>query len=209
MEPDRELRVAYEVRETRFGVKSAAIRTTNAGLRHIRAHSFVAPFIGCVPTALMTNGKRDGFLVVYQIPADDYHTWRYNFRFKRSEPVTDRDFEFDRTQIGEDFRLIANRSNDYLIDRQKQRTGNYTGIEGFATQDACVTESMGPICARNLEHLGVTDTYIIAVRRFMLKALASFEKGDEPPGLARDAAANEFADANSYDVTVSPDYVWK
>jgi phthalate 4,5-dioxygenase oxygenase subunit len=209
MAPDRKLVASYEVRETRFGLKSAAIRETDEGLRHFRVYSFVAPFIGCVPTSLMTNGKRDGFLVVYQVPCDDYHTWRFNFRFRRSAPVTDKDFEHDRRQIGADFRLIANRPNDYLIDREKQRTGNYTGIEGFTTQDACVTESMGPICDRTEEHVGLSDSYIIAVRRFMLRELSKFQNGVEPAGLVRDQGDNEFADANSYDVTVSPDFVWK
>jgi hypothetical protein len=157
----------------------------------------------------MTNGKPDGFLAVYQIPSDDYHTWRYNFRFKRCQPVTEQDFEFDRFQIGEDFRLIANESNNYLIDRDKQRTSNYTGIEGFATQDACMTESMGPICDRTQEHLGVSDMYIIAVRRFMLKALESFQKGSEPPGLVWHEGDNEFEDVNSYDVTVPSNSSWK
>jgi phthalate 4,5-dioxygenase len=209
MTPDRELTASYEVREMRFGIKSAAIRITKSGLKHLRVYSFVAPFIGCVPTALMTNGKRDGFLVVYQIPCNDTHTWRYNIRFKRSEPVTEKDFEHDRIQIAKDFRFLANPRNDYLIDRKKQRASNYTGIEGFATQDACMTEGMGPICDRTKEHLAGSDTYIIAVRKFLLKALKTFQDGVEPPGLVRDQGENMFSDANSYDVMVPIDAQWE
>ena len=35
--------------------------------------------------------------------------------------------------------------NDYLIDRAKQRSESYTGIQGILIQDHAVTESMGPI----------------------------------------------------------------
>src|SRR5207302_475515 len=81
-------------------------------------------------------------------PADDHSTWRYNFRFKRSEPMTVEEHYSDKVQVGIDFKLVANRRNEYLLDRETQKTVNYTGIEGFATQDACVTESMAPICDR-------------------------------------------------------------
>src|SRR5437879_13818766 len=52
------------------------------------------------------------------------------------------------------FRPAANRSNDYLIDRAKQKSGrHYNGVKGLAMQDASVQESMGPIADRTKEHL--------------------------------------------------------
>jgi len=43
------------------------------------------------------------------------------------------------------FRPVANRDNDYLIDRAKQKSGrHYNGVKGLAMQDASVQESMGP-----------------------------------------------------------------
>ena len=41
------------------------------------------------------------------------------------------------------FRAVANKNNDYLIDREKQKTESYTGIDGIFLQDQAVTESMG------------------------------------------------------------------
>jgi len=35
--------------------------------------------------------------------------------------------------------------------------------------------------------------YVIALRRFLLKAVKAFQKGIEPPGLAFDSFQNEFA----------------
>lgn len=139
------------------------------------------------------NGKLDGYLIVYQTPSDDYHTTRYNFRFQRSEPISQEAITSEKAQVGPDYKLIANRRNEYLQDREKQRTTDSVGIEGFATQDACVTESMGPIADRTREHLGTSDAYVIAIRKFLIKAVQDFRKGKEPPGLVWDPAKNDFS----------------
>src|SRR6266536_2351439 len=85
------------------------------------------------------------------------------------------------------YHKLRNMRNNYLQDRQVQKTVNFTGIEEFLNQDACATESMGPIADRTKEHLGVSDSYIIQVRRFLLKALRDLEAGKPPPGLVYDA----------------------
>ncbi len=48
---------------------------------------------------------------------------------------------------------------------------NYTGMEDFLSHDSCATESMGPIYDRSKEHLGVSDTAVIAMRKFLLEAV--------------------------------------
>jgi hypothetical protein len=74
--------------------------------------------------------------------------------------------------------------NDYLIDRAKQRTQSYTGIDGGAIpQDQAVTESMGDIYDRTREHLGTTDKAIIRMRRMLIGAARDLANGAEPPVL--------------------------
>jgi len=191
-----------ETREAWFGIKSAAIRDMESGLKHARVYSFVMPFIACVPA----GGKN---LVVYQTPSDDYHTWRYNIRFKREEPISAEDIKSDRCQTGPDYKLIASKYNNYLIDREKQRTTNYTGLEGFAVQDACVTESMGPICDRTKEHLGAGDAYVIAVRRFLLRATKALQNRLDSPGLDIDPENNDFSEITFYDRMLPLSDPWK
>jgi hypothetical protein len=41
------------------------------------------------------------------------------------------------------YKLKRNPSNDYLIDREMQRTKNYSGIVGINTQDFALQEGMG------------------------------------------------------------------
>ena len=82
------------------------------------------------------------------------------------------------------FRLAARKENDYLIDREEQRTGSYTGIKGIFTQDQAVTESMGPIYERTREHLGTSDAMVIRTRRRSIQAARAFhEHGVIPPGI--------------------------
>jgi hypothetical protein len=81
------------------------------------------------------------------------------------------------------YKLKRNRSNDYLIDRNIQRTQTFTGIKGINTQDSALQEGMGPIVDRSKEHLGSSDKAIVALRRLMLDAIRAVERGDAPPGL--------------------------
>ena len=86
--------------------------------------------------------------------------------------------------VGPDWKKAANRENDYLVDREKQRQmESFTGIEGILTQDQAVTESMGGIYGRSDEHLAASDSMIIRTRRRMLDAVRALrDEGVTPPG---------------------------
>src|SRR5712691_12712084 len=82
------------------------------------------------------------------------------------------------------FRLVQNKDNDYLIDREAQRTKSYTGIAGIHQQDQAVTESMGPIYDRSQEHLGTSDAMVIRTRRRVLNAARALrDNAVTPPGV--------------------------
>ena len=52
-------------------------------------------------------------------------------------------------------RFAANARNDYLIDRERQKHVNFSGMEDVTPiQDGAMQESMGPIVDRSREHLG-------------------------------------------------------
>jgi len=79
---------------------------------------------------------------------------------------------------------VANRTNDYLIDRAKQKSGrHYNGVKGLAMQDASVQESIGPIADRTVENLVSTDNAIILARQRLIKAAKDVQSGGRAPGL--------------------------
>jgi hypothetical protein len=73
-----------------------------------------------------------------------------------------------------------NKSNDYLVDRERQRTVNFTGITGVNDQDRAVQEGMGIIVDRSEEHLGTADVAIVAMRKHLLSRARLIADGGEP-----------------------------
>jgi phenylpropionate dioxygenase-like ring-hydroxylating dioxygenase large terminal subunit len=104
----------------------------------------------------------------------------YGSRNASGVPV--RKFHHSTDWLGR-FRPIANRDNDYLIDRDLQRQmGTYSGIPQIA-QDAMAQESMGPIYDRRQERLGTSDVMIIRTRRKLLDCVRAHARGAVPPGV--------------------------
>ena len=81
---------------------------------------------------------------------------------------------------------MANPDNDYLIDREAQRTISYTGIAGVFPQDSAVTVSMGEISDRTLEHLAPSDRMIVITRRRLLEAARALRDHKAVPPLVDD-----------------------
>jgi hypothetical protein len=137
------------------------------------------------------------------VPVDDYNTlqWEVQVRTDGRPPRMTRNFPINRTNepqaMGalrtympqgtgwlERFVIQQSMENDYLIDREAQRTQSYTGIPGVRQQDMAMTESMGPIMDRTNEHLGTSDSMIIkARRRWLAAAKALRDQGVQPPGV--------------------------
>jgi len=80
------------------------------------------------------------------------------------------------------FKLKANLSNDYFIDRAEQKHTSFTGIKGINTQDVALQEGMGAITDRTAEHLGTSDRAIAVMRRLPLEAVRAVERGESPRG---------------------------
>jgi hypothetical protein len=174
------------------------------------------PCYGAIPTSNAIDGKLDGYNVNIEVPSDDYTTIRYNVAIQRSRPI---DLPEDRpggrggrgALTTPDGRKLQNRANDYLIDREKQRLDVlYSGIEGVPIQDAAMVETMGPISDRPNEHLGITDTQVAAVRKFLLDTVESFTRGAPPPGLAwSNADDNSYTDLYLVDALIPAGRDWK
>jgi hypothetical protein len=100
---------------------------------------------------------------------------------------------------------IRTKENDWLVDREEQRTKTFTGIKGLNTQDLAAQESMGPIADRTREHLGTTDRAIIVLRRILLDVVGDHQEGIDPLGLD----PNSYRDVRAADAVLPKDVPWQ
>ena len=86
-------------------------------------------------------------------------------------------------QVLPDFRTVGNRDNDWLIDREAQKTDTFTGIDGINAQDVAIQESMGAIVDRTKDNLSRSDMAIVAARRMLLQSARTVAGGGDPPAV--------------------------
>lgn len=194
-----------EVEKTDYGYMYAGIRDMDEKGKYVRAYQFVMPFQQFRGSVLEWSGKRKKVPTVnghMWVPVDDHHCYVYNWMYSYDEsiPLTPEYCEKAEARMGRaksDFltgypayRLKANGSNDYFIDREEQRTKTYSGIKGINTQDMALQEQMGPIVDRTKEHLGTTDLAIIAARQLLLEAADTVENKKDNPLKGLDPATH-------------------
>jgi nitrite reductase/ring-hydroxylating ferredoxin subunit len=177
--------------DTEYGLANGAYRPAGADSYYWRITQILLPFYNMIPTGRLGEGVRIGIYV----PMDDYNHLHWEI-FVR--PDGQRNPQLGRqgstpgsTAVARTtdwygrFRIEQCLDNDYLIDRDAQRTWkSYTGILNGRVQDCAVTETMGRIYDRTNERLGTTDQFIIRVRRRMIAlAKALRDHGTVPPGV--------------------------
>jgi hypothetical protein len=128
----------------------------------------------------------------FWIPIDDENCSTWSFDYHPTRALTREEVQAMHNGKGihvkyvpGTFRPLANKDNDYLIDRVAQKAGRtFSGVAGIAMQDASLQESMGPIVDRSKENLVSTDNGIIMARHRLLRAIRNLvEKDIPPPGL--------------------------
>jgi phthalate 4,5-dioxygenase oxygenase subunit len=206
---------AMDIEVTGYGFTYAGIRR-HADFDWIRAYHWILPSYhmrGQLGGLFHRPGQQHTINGHIWVPQDDTHTWVYSFMYSAdpAEPIT-RKAGFDAetfmgrgANLGPGYRPKKNRSNDYLIDRQVQKTTTFTGIDGINTQDFALQEGMGPILDRSREHVGSTDRAIILLRQILLDQLDALETGK--PLKATDPGT--YARVRAVDKLVPKDRPWK
>jgi phthalate 4,5-dioxygenase len=213
---DRSPRI--DVERTDYGYYYVSTRDLGEDGRYIRVYQYVMPAQQMRPNNVGWFGggnempRADGHVWV---PVDDEHTHVFNWMCAYDENVhfTPEWIETRETAMGRGsndlipgtFVLKRNPSNDYLVDRQMQKTRNFTGIVGVNTQDFALQEGMGPICDRSREFLGSSDKAVVAMRRLLLEALEANENG----ATLRGVEANTHRTVRPYDHIVPPGEDWR
>jgi phthalate 4,5-dioxygenase len=194
--------VRYKIADTEGGLLAGGYRDAGDGKLYWRYANFLLPFwTQPPPCALGTEAIARAW-----VPMDDTHTMLFAIStdtFILSQhpnavlppPQTGFTMQVDFLPNTTDWygrwRLTANAENDFLIDRDVQRNGSFSGIEGVDVQDAAVQVSMGEIVDRTREHLVPADLAIVETRKRLLNAAVALrDSGAVPPALDRPDAYN-------------------
>jgi len=178
-------RPVFEVVESEGGLYIGARRNAEDDKYYWRITPWVMPTFTMVPPR--GDHPVHGH---FWIPIDDENCWAWSYDYHPTRPLTREerrameDGKGIHVKVDKNFRPLANKDNDYLMDRESQRSGrNYSGIEGIGMQDASLQESMGPIQDRTKENLVSTDNGVIMARhRLMKAAMELMRNGTLPPG---------------------------
>ncbi len=176
----------FHVVEHEAGLLLAASRHADGDDLYWRVTQYLLPNHSLAP------GSAPGDIYFGQtwVPIDDHSCWVYVYSWNPDRALTDRENRFIpgvpsvHAEVDEHWVPIRNRGNDYLIDREAQRTRSFTGIEGISEQDAAIQDSQGLIADRTREHLGPTDLGIVRFRRTVLGAARALAQGTEPSAAA-------------------------
>jgi phthalate 4,5-dioxygenase len=180
-------RPVFEVVESAGGLYIGVRRNAENDCYYWRITQWVMPSFTLIPP--FGNDPVGGH---FWIPIDDEHCWTWSFDY---HPIRDlAELEVGAARDGVNihvkcipgtYRPMANKDNDYLIDRTAQKSGkSYSGVEGIGMQDAAIQESMGPIVDRTKENLVSTDNGIIMSRHRLLHSIkALMQNGEVPPGV--------------------------
>lgn len=187
--------VIFEIEKTPFGLTLFGRRNGEPDSYYWRVTQWLFPWFTLIPP--FGDHALGGHVWV---PIDDHNCWAWSINFRVDRPLNEEElrdlnagkgihceYETGTTVPGGTFRPKANKDNDYLIDRQAQKDKRaYSGVFGFAVQDASLQESMGPIQDHSKEKLLPTDRAIVMARRMLYEAATSLQAETDPPAVAAD-----------------------
>jgi phthalate 4,5-dioxygenase oxygenase subunit len=165
-----------------LGMTVAGKRSADGDESYWRIIQFLMPSTSLAPG----SSKGENYHGQTIVPIDDGSAWVYSYTWNPERPLSDQ----ERKNLGsgsaihpamdDQFLPKRNRDNDYLIDREMQKTETYSGIVGIGEQDAAICESQGIIFDRTKELLVASDLGIVRMRKLWLEAARQLTQGIPP-----------------------------
>jgi phthalate 4,5-dioxygenase oxygenase subunit len=172
------------IEPTDYGMVIAAQRNADNGQFYWRINQVMLPYYTFVAGPL----DQSSGLVHIWVPTDDTHSDIWTVMWRPRRAMTQE--EIDGMYSGPNAHLAsydpatgklrAGLENHFLQNREMQRTLTFSGIPGTREQDACMTLGMGAVVDRTKEHLGSSDTAVIALRRILMDGAKELTEGKEP-----------------------------
>jgi phthalate 4,5-dioxygenase oxygenase subunit len=172
------------IEQTDYGMIIAAQRNADDGAFYWRINQVMLPYYTFVATPL----DRKSALLHIWVPTDDTHADIWTVMWRVDRPMTEEEragmYSGPNAHLGTydpaTGNLLASKQNHFMQDRLMQRNETYSGIYGVREQDACMTLGMGAVVDRTKEHLGSSDTAVIALRRILMDSAKQLQQGQEP-----------------------------
>ena len=194
----------YEVQETSYGLRAAAIRQMDDASRYYRVTEYIAPFTSLTP------GRNDTAATVFiAVPVDNEHHLLFWGHYDRSGPVRYGDeqglgmlaaegLSYDNNNFAN---IALNAEERWGQDRVAMVAGHFSGFQRCVTdEDVVVQQSMGPITDRTNEQLCSSDVAIVHVRKLILGYLEQHE---------RHQPVQHYGMARPIDVVARPGFDWR
>jgi phenylpropionate dioxygenase-like ring-hydroxylating dioxygenase large terminal subunit len=180
------------VQETDYGFVYGGRRDAPGGGYLWRMTHWLVPTFAVIPYPSWPRGDKAW------VPIDDHHSVAFSIYYHRDRPLTADEVDGFRSGLVNAPRLeqrpyelpdgaridvwqpVHDRDRDFDLDREIQRTRNFTGIRAVADQDRAMTEGMGAVVDRSREHLGTTDIAVITARRRLLRMARELQQGELP-----------------------------
>ena len=204
----------FEVTKTDYGTLIACSRESGDGRKYWRMTQHMMPFHTITPP-YGDNPTRNWRAWV---PIDDENCFVIGLTFHPTKAFTGEQRETMSARAGVwtisppyrkpktseahgRWKVTLTMENDFGLDRELQKTFIYSGLKEFWAQDAAPQLTMGRIYNRTKEHLGTSDTGIIAMRRRITEAAKKHaEDGLTPPEVQSPEVYQIRADAQFLEV---------
>jgi phthalate 4,5-dioxygenase oxygenase subunit len=196
------------VEETRFGVRLfTKRRLPDSDQMLLRVTNFVMPN-ACAVGGFEGDLGPGGCTMLWDVPIDDEHHWRYEFIFHRSGRLDKATLsaQYASEKVDGDH-MRRTPENRYLQDRAAMERGEqYIGLgECFTVHDVFITQSQGIVHDQSREALGSSDIAITRARRLLRQAAIDVAEGRDPRGVLRSESENDYRDLIVLTQTVSHD----
>lgn len=188
------------IKETPYGFVYGARRNNVAGDYLWRVTQWFVPMYSMIPNGEYPRSGRAW------VPVDDHNVMVFNYTYRADRPFTPEErayldagpsfpppreemaVELDDGYVIDTWVSLARKSNNYLLDRERQQKVNYSGIPVVTDQDRALQENMpsafglgvGKIVDRSREMLVPSDAPVITARRILIRMAKDLQKGIEP-----------------------------
>lgn len=168
---------AFEMEETPYGFREAAIRRMPDGEQYVKVREFIAPYYSFIP-GFPENPDRK--MVMAAVPVDDEWCAQWHFYYNVNGTFTEEELAErwlcagpDRNSFWDD---PGGFHNMWGQDRAAMAKGHFSGFphRHIYIEDFIVQEAMGRIVDRTKEHLSQSDIAIIFARRHLLAAARQY-----------------------------------